>query len=74
MITINNQHFELTDSDAHLTNSQRETLEFLSSVDRPITLREAVDHFNLKSPAPLLCRLEHLIERGMLKKVSSVSS
>ncbi|MBW4541656.1 MAG: hypothetical protein KME43_21290 [Myxacorys chilensis ATA2-1-KO14] len=69
MITINKRQFEITGSTVDLTKTQQDMLEFLSKIDRPVTMGEAVAHFNLSSPAPILGRINHLIEKGAIKEM-----
>ncbi|MBW4421950.1 MAG: hypothetical protein KME13_22495 [Myxacorys californica WJT36-NPBG1] len=71
MITINKRQFEITDSTVDLTKTQQDMLDFLVTLDHPVTMREAVDHFKLSSPAPLLSRIDHLIEKGAIKELVS---
>jgi hypothetical protein len=75
MITIGNRRFEVVDAESEeLPKSQQITLKFLSALSSPVSIREAVRHLGLQSPAPLFVRLEHLCDQGRLREVTPVSA
>jgi len=54
-----------------LTSLQAGSLAFLvANAGRSITIRQMMNAFGLKSPAPVLSRLNHLKEKGKLRDVA----
>lgn len=70
VISIGNRVFELLDrSTEGLTDSQRETLDYLWRQPSRLSVREILNALNLISPAPLQVRLEHLEKRGKVREL-----
>ena len=63
---------EILDSDVPVTKAQQAVLDAFEGRSF-VSVNELIDHFGFKSQIPLMSRIDHLIERGRLRIVDSLT-
>lgn len=67
---IGDRWFELGDV-PHLPQGQREFCEAIAEKSQ-WTVKELVDRLKLKSPAPLESRINHLMQKGIVRELTPI--
>lgn len=76
-VSVDSVQLEILDSDTPITKGQEAVLDLLCDVVTEgyfsISSHLLIKEFGFSSPLPLISRLNHLIERGRLRVVDSLT-